>query len=372
MVVPDCTNPVWPCALTGAAACLAGIQGLRVVIHGSSGCYYYPKSLIKAPLTGSFILEKEVIFGAGDRLRQVVKTALLEAEQVAVVNSCVPALMGEDLAAELAGYPVILVDSPGFVGNAEAGYGIALESLLQTRPPAGEGVNIGGICLLDLFWRGNMHEAARILALAGIPIATVFSWDQLGSLQKAGPVTVTTNPDYGMPSGRDGGTLLGIENTRNTVFALLDTWPDADPDPLIAGCDRAEELVIAACEKYLRRNDPPLAVICAQSGYAGFFSDLLTRYLGAERPCILPRNETDTPAVTDLDQIKEALERDSYNLLLGSSYEQRILPDAGFIGITPPDRSRVVLGSRPLAGPEGTLHAAELVLNACLDRKKRE
>ena len=62
--MPECDNPLWPCAMTGAAACLAGFDGVAVVIHGSSGCYYYPTTLLHAPLHGSFILENEVIFGS--------------------------------------------------------------------------------------------------------------------------------------------------------------------------------------------------------------------------------------------------------------------------------------------------------------------
>lgn len=56
--MPECTNPLWPCAMTGAAACLAGFDGVTVVIHGSSGCYYYPATLLHAPLSGTFLLEQ--------------------------------------------------------------------------------------------------------------------------------------------------------------------------------------------------------------------------------------------------------------------------------------------------------------------------
>ncbi len=70
--MPECETPLWPCAMTGAAACLAGFEGISVVIHGSSGCYYYPATLLHAPLHGTFILENEAIFGSGDRLREVI------------------------------------------------------------------------------------------------------------------------------------------------------------------------------------------------------------------------------------------------------------------------------------------------------------
>ena len=58
--------------MAGSAACCAGFEGLTVVIHGSSGCYYYPATLFHAPLHGTFILENEVIFGTEQRLREVL------------------------------------------------------------------------------------------------------------------------------------------------------------------------------------------------------------------------------------------------------------------------------------------------------------
>ncbi|MDO8840831.1 nitrogenase component 1 [Methanocalculus sp.] len=363
--VPECTNPVWPCALTGAAAFLAGFRGLSVVIHGSSGCYYYPRSLIKAPLFGSFIMQDEVIFGTGDRLRSVISDVSKDSERVAVVTSCVPALMGEDLASELDGFSALLIDSPGFLGGAEAGYRIASEVLLREATVTTEGVNIGGICLLDPFHRGNLHESRRLLAMAGIPVGAVISYDRLDALSRLAPVTVYANPDY-TASGYEGGTLLGFSAIKKTFSSL-----SGDPSSVLAECDWAEEMVIAVCEKYLRRNDPPNAAICSQAGYAGFFADLLVRYLGSDTPLILRRNETDLPAVTDYDQIADALHGDSYNLIIGSSYEAQMKPDAGFVGVTPPIRGRIVIGSRPLAGIEGVITAVEMILNALMDKKKR-
>ena len=201
--MPECTNPVWPCALTGAAAFLAGFRGLSVVIHGSSGCYYYPRSLIKAPLFGSFILQDEVIFGTGDRLRSVVSEICSDVGRVAVINSCVPSLMGEDLAAELDGSSALIVDAPGFLGGAEVGYRIASEVLLKEALIGTDGVNIGGICLLDPFHRGNLHESRRLLAMAGISVGAVFSYDLLEAISSSAPTTIYANPDYKASFGRE-------------------------------------------------------------------------------------------------------------------------------------------------------------------------
>ena len=158
---------------------------------------------------------------------------------------------------------------------------------------------------------------------------------------------------------------------KETIQNASDSVDNSDPSSVISECDWAEDLVITVCEKYLRRNDPPHAAICAQAGYADFLADLLVRYLGSDDPLILPRNEAKTPAVISYDQISASLSSDSYDLIIGSSYEARLKPDAGFVSLTPPVRGRVVIGSRPLAGIEGTINAIEMVLNACMDQKKK-
>lgn len=172
--MPECDNPLWPCAMTGAAACLAGFDGMSVVIHGSSGCYYYPTTLLHAPLHGTFILENEVIFGSEDRLREVIGGLAGTGNRIAVITTCVPAILGEDIHSMLADLDVLLVDSPGFAGDAEAGYSKALTLLAPETDAATEGVNIDGVCLLDPFSQGNLQEIRRLLGLAMIPVATVF------------------------------------------------------------------------------------------------------------------------------------------------------------------------------------------------------
>ena len=121
--MPECGTPLWPCAMTGAAACLAGFEGIAVVIHGSSGCYYYPATLLHAPLHGTFILESEVIFGSGNRLREVIGDLSGRGGRIAVITTCVPSALGEDIKSMVDEKDIIVVDSPGFAGEMEAGFG---------------------------------------------------------------------------------------------------------------------------------------------------------------------------------------------------------------------------------------------------------
>ena len=50
-------------------------------------------------------------------------------KRIAVITTCVPAILGEDIRSMLAGHDVILVDSPGFSGDVETGYANALAML---------------------------------------------------------------------------------------------------------------------------------------------------------------------------------------------------------------------------------------------------
>ncbi len=207
--------------MTGAAACLAGFKGITVVIHGSSGCYYYPATLLHAPLHGTFILENEVVFGSGDRLRKVIGELSGKGNRIAVITTCVPSLLGEDIKSMLDENDVILVDSPGFAGDLETGYQAALASLSPAADPGRPGVNIDGVSLSDPFYEGNLEEISRILHRAGIPVGTVFCRDLSAMAEHASPLTIGTNEDFGSGVGKYVGGTLGIPVLRATSKGFL-------------------------------------------------------------------------------------------------------------------------------------------------------
>ena len=190
-----CINPVWPCAMTGACSVLAGFSGLCVIIHGSSGCYYYPRSLLKVPLFSTYLLESEIVFGTVNRLKEVVTEVSKTNKPIAILNTCIPALTGEDLAGAFPDGAAIFVDAPGFAGNVEEGVKIAYESLAIETNEMRDGVNIDGVSLLDLFWRGNLHEAERLLSTMGIPVVVRFAKDTYENLRKGAALhTISVNP----------------------------------------------------------------------------------------------------------------------------------------------------------------------------------
>ena len=372
--MPECTNPLWPCAMTGAAACLAGFEGMTVVIHGSSGCYYYPTTLLRAPLHGTFILEHEIIFGSEDRLNEVIGGLSGKGKRIAVITTCVPAILGEDIRSMLEKHDVILVDSPGFSGDVEAGYKNALSILAPRVDPDVRGVNIDGACLFDPFSAGNVQEIRRLLTMADIPVGTVFSQDLLEKVQHASPYTIGTNEDFASSVGEYCGGTLGFQAIEAVFRKLGGIFEDADVDRVFLEIEQQEERMVRACDKYLLRFDPPSVVIFSGFSYSLHVAETLERYLDADILCIGSRNapapsKYPVEPVTGLEGVKSLIGQYNPDLVMGSSFERSVSDTRAFTGITPPLRGTIRLAPTPFAGINGTLSLVEQVLNTCMDRK---
>jgi len=359
--------------MTGAAACLAGFKGITVVIHGSSGCYYYPATLLHAPLHGTFILEQEVIFGSEQRLREVLDGLAGCGKKIAVVMTCVPAILGEDVQSILMDYEVILVDSPGFSGDVEAVYKRGVSALAPTVDPEAMGINIDGVCLFDPFSGGNVREIKRILNEASVPVGTVFCSGRLETVGHASPYTLGTNEDFASGIGERLGGTLGFAEITATLVRTAALFPDADPCPVFEEMEREDERIVRACDKFLRRFDPPSAVIFGGFSYATFAADTLKHYLDADIRYIGFRNEPGTTSypsghVPGISRVKELVRHHNPDLIIGSSFERSVDPSPAFVALTPPLRGTVKLAHHPVAGVGGTLTFVEHVLNACIDR----
>jgi len=360
--------------MTGAVACLAGLEGVAVIVHGSSGCYFYPATLINAPILGTFLIESDIIFGAEERLREVIG-GISDADRIAVVNTCVPAVMGEDIRSMIEEYDVLLIDSPGFLGDFEAGYRTAIRGIAPAIDPDAPGVNIDGISLADPFYRGSLMEGRRLLIGAGAGVAATFCADRYAALNRAGGLTVGVNPDLASGIGEWCGSLLGLDGVRAAFERLEAACGEVDAEPVYRECARAEKQIAKACDKYLRRFDPPRAAVFSGFSYAVHAAETLERYLDADIVAVASRSTVQpsryrAEQVTDLSRVREVLREHAPDLIIGSSYEQTLAPDAAFVGLTPPLRGRILLHAHPLAGIEGTLYLMEEVLNACMDRER--
>ena len=350
---------------------------MAVIIHGSSGCYFYPATLLHNDLHSTFLVEQEVIFGSSERLIGLVQELSPNYKKIAVVNSCVPSILGEDIRDILSEFDIIFVDSPGFTGDFESGYLGAVKALPVSMGKNAEGVNIEGINLIDPFACGNQREAERLLHLMGIPVGTIFCHDSYQSLGRTAGFSVTVNPDLCTGYGHQLGSLLGLTSIRKTMTALAEKFCNTDTSGIEIELLAVEERITKAADKYLKRFNPPAVTIFSTCSYSGFAAATLKQYLDADILFCGSRNDpaipcTNNEKVTSLAIIESEIRNHQPDLVIGSTFERSVAGDAAFVGLTPPIRGEFRLSSKPLAGTEGELSFMEDVLNACMDRQQRK
>jgi len=369
----DCMNALWPCAMTGAVTCFAGIRGIGTVIHGPSGCYFFPATVLHRELHCTFLIEEDLIFGAEERLLEIVSTLRERYAAVAVVNTCTPAITGEEIRTFLPG-EILMVDSPGFLGNFEEGYHAACSTLPARSDPDAAGVNLDGLQLLDLFCSGNALEAQRILAAAGVGVAARFCDGSLEEIGHSSCRSVQTNPDLASGYGQSMGTFLGITETEETLKSLEKYLDGVDMGAFEQEKESVERAIEVSCEKFLMRHDPPVVAIFSGFSYADFAARMLKQYLDASVTVLGCRNSPGnsrfrTAGACSLSAVKDLIAKDPPDLLLGSSFERLACPEAAFVPFTYPMRGMVRLKARPLIGIQGMAGLMEDVLNACLDHR---
>ncbi|UUX91649.1 nitrogenase component 1 [Methanoplanus endosymbiosus] len=387
-----CFNPLWPCAMVGAASFLAGIKDLGVVINGSSGCYYFAELAIPDPLSSTFLVQDEIIFGTEERIKEIIDGLSGIYDKFAVINTCVPSLTGDDITGFLSDYDTLFVDLPGYCGDFDYGYKKAAEAIGITPDAGREGVNIDGICSIDPFHAGNLNECRRLLSLAEVPVEAILSSDSYDSVKNPSDFSITANPDYAVSGAGHSHSVLGIKNTIRAFEALGELIPQCRPDKVLEEAESAEENIIKACDRFLRKHDPPATAIFATEGYAGYTAEIFQNYLDANilytglrnnlspedhRPDKIPEynkksedqhNRYRKDYVNDLKTITEILNHEKPDLIIGSSFESVKYPKAKFFGITFPSREKISLHNAPITGIEGELCYIENILNI-LSRK---
>ncbi|MEN6343245.1 MAG: nitrogenase component 1 [Methanospirillum sp.] len=361
--------------MVGAVAALSSYDGLGVAVHGSSGCWFYPSSLLRVDLGCTDLSGEDAVLGTETRARTTVEAMLHRHRAVALVNTCVPGLAGEDLAGALIDLPVTVVDAPGFLGDVWAGHACAIAALRPVVDDVAEGVGIDGLSPLDPFARGNLHECERLLRIAGASPTVRYAGGQLESLSQAAPVSVVANPAFAAGPGERAGNLLGLDAVLATFDRLSDRDDRIDVAAIEAECAGADERCVRACDKYLRSHEPPRAALFGEGAYIAAAARLLDHYLGADclvlgyRDAVPPGVKWKAVRADDLGSAEEILNRAQPDLVLGSSFEQRLRPGAAFVPVTQPIRGRWRLAAMPFVGVEGVLALVEAVLNACAEAR---
>ena len=174
------------CAFDGAQIALLPIADVAHIVHGSIACAGSSwdnrgtrtsgPRLFRIGMTTD-LTEQDVIMGRGEkRLFHSIKQAIetYQPAAVFVYNTCVPALIGDDVeavckaAAERWDTPVVPVDAAGFYGTKNLGNRIAGESMVKyvcgTREPdpLPEGTQREGIKVHDVSLIGEYNIAGEL------------------------------------------------------------------------------------------------------------------------------------------------------------------------------------------------------------------
>jgi nitrogenase molybdenum-iron protein beta chain len=201
------------------------------IIHGSAGCGGNINAAINAgagylgggycggsALPSSNVVERDVIFGGEDRLREQIESTLeiVDGDLYVVVTGCMVDMIGDDtvnIANEFsrAGKPVIGIPTPSFKGNAFTGYDLILKGLIASYISRQEKkdkqrVNLFGIVpAQDAFWKGNLRELKRLLEKLGLRVNTFFGeGETLEDIRAAGAagLNIAASNNAGIESAR--------------------------------------------------------------------------------------------------------------------------------------------------------------------------
>lgn len=172
------------CAFDGAQIALLPIADVAHIVHGPIACAGSSwdnrgtrssgPRLYRIGMTTD-LTEQDVIMGRGEkRLFHAVKQAVDDYAPAAVFvyNTCVPALVGDDVeavckaATERCGVPVVPVDAAGFYGTKNLGNRIAGEAMVKyvcgTREPEAATPLPGNIPVYDVNLVGEYNIAGEL------------------------------------------------------------------------------------------------------------------------------------------------------------------------------------------------------------------
>jgi nitrogenase molybdenum-cofactor synthesis protein NifE len=193
------------CAFDGAQIALLPIADVAHIVHGSIACAGSSwdnrgtrssgPALYRIGMTTD-LTEQDVIMGRGEkRLFHAIRQAIESYRPAAVFvyNTCIPALIGDDIGAvckaaqERWGVPVVPVDAAGFYGTKNLGNRIAGETMVKdvcgTRepdplPPARAGITVHDVNLIGEYnIAGELWHVLPLLDELGMRVLCTLSGD---------------------------------------------------------------------------------------------------------------------------------------------------------------------------------------------------
>ena len=176
------------CQLFGTIKAISNIRDSVILVHGPKGCVYHINYILgmrgdkTSNVYSTCMDEKDVIFGAGDKL----KSAINELDDefgpalIAVLSCCASSIIGEDVESVVKEVQtkakVLGIDSGGFEGDYRSGYSETIRRLVEAlvEPPrTREKLSVN---LIGLLRAGpDLRELKRVLALIGVHVNAVLT-----------------------------------------------------------------------------------------------------------------------------------------------------------------------------------------------------
>jgi nitrogenase molybdenum-iron protein beta chain len=368
---------------------------------------------------GTNVLEKQVIFGGGSRLREQIKNTVkvLDGSLYIVLNSCESAMVGDDvcgMAKEAAERkePVICAASAGFHGSAQYGYSRAIWDLIDgasslgiepgaKRERCGRSVNIFGIAPgVNAHFRGDLLELRRIFRSLGVE-ANIFFGPGDGAAELADAPSAVLNisfsrwggfacermeEKYGTPKLELDFVPVGFEATREMILAAAERISPGDG--AAAGFLRGER---SRFEYFMELTDECRATsIGARAALLGMESVVagIGKFLAEKLGAIVTASViTDSPASggatdcgtyqihqehqthrsSDSEEIEDILRRSKPDVILGSPLEAAIARELNvpLLEISPPAGPKLTL-SKSYLGISGAVSLTEDYFSALM------
>lgn len=420
-----------PTDYLGTVWALAGVEGLRIIGHGASGCTFYDfiglRDLQPAgwppPLFSTGLEEADVVLGGEERLAEAVRQVdrLYRPEAIALVNVTVGGLMGTDPAAlarelqphvraRLLGFGGGGYRGPYTLGESEALAVLAAELAGRAdAPEAGDRpvVNLVGATWETFNWTSDRAELQRLLGLLGVRVGTVLaagtSVEALGraggahlnlvvrdvGLQAAERLQERFGTPFvdGLPFGTEGtrrwleraAAALGLgEETRNRIEAdlrrhradlrTISPWREVHHDLRVAIC-APYDYALGLTGLFSGEWGLPVALVALPVPPLGSGPDPVGEAVRRLREAGAAR----VLVAPEEDELAEALAGVRPHILLGSRNDEQLAPDV-------PVRVRAALPSwdqmhfhdgTPFVGPRGARYLAQAVANGMLAARAR-
>ena len=224
---------ITPDSFSGAVFAMEGIDRTTVLINGPTGCKFYHSAISdsqnvryykfdplnypdnfylgqnRVPCT--YLNKNDYVYGSGEKLKKALSfiRSNTDFDLLAVINSPGAALIGDDLegiiSREIEDKKYVVIETPGFSKNICDGYETtAIETIKRLAFPKKKiktsKVNILGISIFHKYYRGDVGELKRILALCGIEVNCFLcancSINSIKNLSEA-ELNIVIHPEYG-------------------------------------------------------------------------------------------------------------------------------------------------------------------------------